>query len=115
MKTSHWNRIYMLLIGLILGLSSLEAQSGHDQLKQSDYARYILIKGEQMVSVKKKLTEYGELSAEGKSHVYKFESANLGDWTVVKVPRALETTMNSITWFIGFWDTLRKIRTMQGR
>ena len=59
MKTSHWNSIYMLLIGLILGLSSLEAQSGHDQLKQSAYARYILIKGEQMVSVKKKLTEYG--------------------------------------------------------
>ena len=105
MKTSHWNRIYMLLIGLISGLSSLEAQSGHDQLKQSDYARYILIKGEQMVSVKKKLTEYGELSAKGKAYVYKFESASLGDWTIVKVPKGFRDYYefyNLAYWFLGY-------------
>ncbi len=77
----------------------------HDNLKSENFARYILVKGENMKSVESKLKDYGELPAKGNTYTYQFSKAQLGDWTVIKMPSDFQDYYgfhNIVYWFLGF-------------
>ena len=77
----------------------------HDNLKYENFARYILVKGEKMKSVESKLKDYGELPAKGNTYTYQFSKAQLGDWTVIKMPSDFQDYYgfhNIVYWFLGF-------------
>jgi hypothetical protein len=77
----------------------------HDNLKSENFARYILVKGENMKSVESKLKDYGELPAKGNTYTYQFSKAQLGDWTLIKMPSDFQDYYgfhNIVYWFLGF-------------
>jgi hypothetical protein len=77
----------------------------HDNLKSENFERYILVKGDNMKSVESKLKDYGELPAKGNTYTYQFSKAQLGDWTVIKMPSDFQDYYgfhNIVYWFLGF-------------
>lgn len=76
----------------------------HDNLKSENYKRYILVKGENLKSVETKLQDYGELPAKGNTYTYQFSKAQLGDWTIIKMPSDYQVYYgfhNIVYWFLG--------------
>lgn len=77
----------------------------HENLKSENFQRYILIKGEMLNSVESKLKDYGELPAKGNTFTYQFAKAQLGDWTIIKMPSDFQDYYafhNIVYWFLGF-------------
>ncbi|WP_339924817.1 hypothetical protein [uncultured Cyclobacterium sp.] len=77
----------------------------HDNLKSEIFERYILVKGENLKSVESKLKDYGELPAKGNSYTYQFSKAQVGDWSIIKMPSDFQDYYgfhNIAYWFLGF-------------
>jgi hypothetical protein len=77
----------------------------YDNLKAEDFHRYILVKGENLKSVELKLKDYGELPAKGNTYTYQFSKAQIGEWTIIKMPSDFQDYYgfhNIVYWFLGF-------------
>lgn len=77
----------------------------HDNLKSENFERYILVKGENLKSVESKLKDYGELPAKGNTYTYQFSKAQIGDWSIIKMPYDFQDYYgfhNIVYWFLGF-------------
>ncbi|GAA3632002.1 hypothetical protein GCM10022397_17050 [Flavivirga jejuensis] len=82
-----------------------ESIYSHDNLKSENFERYVLVKGENLKSVESKLKDYGELSAKGNTYTYQFSKAQLGGWTIIKMPSDFQDYYgfhNIVYWFLGF-------------
>ncbi|WP_142534850.1 hypothetical protein [Saccharicrinis carchari] len=77
----------------------------HDNLKSENFKRYVLVKGTNLKSVESKLKDYGELPAKGNTYTYQFSKAQLGDWTIIKMPSDFKDYYgfhNIVYWLLGF-------------
>ena len=74
-------------------------------MKSENYERYILVRGENLNSVESKLKDYGELPAKGNTYTYQFSKAQIGDWSIIKMPSDFQDYYgfhNIVYWFLGF-------------
>lgn len=99
---------YLLLI-LVLCFANFSsadnaAYSAMKQIRESGHVRYILAKGNSLVSPIEKLKEHGKLASPRTSITYNFEVATNGLWTVFKLPDAASHWMhhNITYWFLGW-------------
>ncbi|ROR94891.1 hypothetical protein EDC56_3704 [Sinobacterium caligoides] len=87
-----------------LASADIVAYSTTKQMREANYERYVLVKGNSLKSPIKKLKDHGKLGSPSPSIFYDFEVSTNGPWTVIKLPSTTSHWMhqNITYWFLGW-------------
>ena len=76
-----------------------------ETLEKENYNRYILVKGKNLKDVEPKIIEWAEIFGAGESVNMTIQKSELGDWTILKLPKKeilnAYNYHNFVYWFLG--------------
>ncbi|WP_155810413.1 hypothetical protein [Polaribacter sp. Hel_I_88] len=106
--------VHPIILLLILTTFSCKSQSNSENkmtefqketLEKENYDRYILVRGRNLKDVEPKIIEWAEIFGAGESVNMTIQKSELGDWTILKLPKNEILTAynyhNFVYWFLG--------------
>lgn len=86
--------------------ADMDAAGTLNLIKRNFYERFVLVQGVSLKSPLDKLREHGNLASPSPSVFYDFEVAEIGEWTVIKLPKETSHWMhhNITYWFLGWGE-----------
>lgn len=100
-----------ILIAILIGISNycfadMIESSTLKQIREGEFDKYILVRGEKLKFPIGKLEEHGELAAPRSSIFYEFQVSKSDDWTIFKLPASSSHWMfhNLTFWFLGWGE-----------